>query len=202
MLAPSEVVHAVTNVSAGGVQQEARRVVARMADGDSAAVGQLYDTYAQTLYTYAVRLIGNRTDAEDVVQEVFTQAWRQAGRYDAARATVVGWLLMMTRTRALDRLRAQRARPDQMAPAALPELPSGGPGQEVQVLTDEAIARLRAALDGLGDSLRTPIELAYYEDLSQSEIAERLGQPLGTVKTRMRTALMRLRDCLQSERVE
>ena len=108
MLAPSEVVHAVTHVSGGGVQQEARRVVARVAEGDSAAVGLLYDAYAQTLFTYAIRLVGNRTDAEDVVQDVFTQAWRQAARYDAARATVVGWLLMMTRTRALDRLRAQR----------------------------------------------------------------------------------------------
>jgi RNA polymerase sigma-70 factor (ECF subfamily) len=202
VLAPSQVVHVVSPGSAGGVHQEARGVVARIAEGDAAAVGLLYDAYAQTLFTYALRLVGHQADAEDVVQDVFTQAWRQAARYDATRATVVGWLLMMTRTRALDRLRAQRARPDQVVATPPPEIPSGGPGQEVRVLTEEAIGRLRNALDALDEPLRTPIELAYYEGLSQSAIAERLGQPLGTVKTRMRTALMRLRDRLRSERVE
>ena len=172
-----------------------------MAAGDTSALGDLYDAHAQNVYRLALRMLRDRADAEDIVQEVFTQAWRQASRYDATRATVIGWLLMMTRTRALDRLRARQARADRTVPTSLAEIPIAEPGQDVVALTAEAASRVREALRGLGESLRTPIELAYYEGLSQSAIAERLGQPLGTVKTRMRTAMMRLRQVLRTEGV-
>jgi RNA polymerase sigma-70 factor (ECF subfamily) len=108
---------------------------------------------------------------------------------------------MMTRTRALDHLRARQARPDRTVATPLPEIPNVEPGQEVVALTAEAVSRVREALRGLGESLRTPIELAYYDGLSQSAIAERLGQPLGTVKTRMRTAMFQLRRVLRAESV-
>ena len=180
-------------------QQLARRVVERMACGDASALGDLYDAHAQSIYTLARRILRDRGEAEDIVQEVFTQAWRQAARYDATRATVIGWLLMMTRTRALDRLRARQARPDRTVATPLPEIANAEPGQDVVALTAEAVSRVREALRGLGESLRTPIELAYYEGLSQSAIAERLGQPLGTVKTRMRAAMMQLRQVLRTE---
>ena len=168
-----------------------------MAAGDAAALGDLYDAHARSIYSLAVRILGDPTDAEDVVQDVFTQAWRQAARYDARRATVIGWLLMMTRSRSLDRVRARQARPDRTIATPLPDLASGDPGQEAVALGVEDVTRLRAALGRLGDAARAPIELAYYEGLSQSAIAERLGQPLGTVKTRMRTALAQLREWLQ-----
>jgi RNA polymerase sigma-70 factor (ECF subfamily) len=168
-----------------------------MARGEAAALGDLYDAHARSIYSLALRILGDQSDAEDVVQEVFTQAWRQAARYDATRATVIGWLLMIARSRALDRLRARQARPDRTIAAPLPDLASGAPGQEADALTAEDVARLRTALGRLGDAARTPIELAYYEGLSQSAIAERLGQPLGTVKTRMRTALAQLREFLR-----
>ena len=174
-------------------------VVARMALGDASALGELYDAHARSIYTLALRIVGDPSDAEDIVQEVFTQAWRQASRYDSARATVIGWLLMMTRSRSLDRLRARQARPDRTIAAPLPDLASTAPGQEADALTSEDVERVRAALGRLGDAWRTPIELAYYEGLSQSAIAERLGQPLGTVKTRMRMALAQLREWLHQK---
>lgn len=168
----------------------------RMATGDASALADLYDAHARSVYSLALRILGNASDAEEVVQDVFTQAWRQAARYDARRATMIGWLLMIARSRSLDRLRAREARPDRTIAVPLPDLASGDPGQEAAALTAQEVDRLRAALGRLGDAARAPIELAYYEGLSQSAIAERLGQPLGTVKTRMRMALGQLREWL------
>jgi len=174
----------------------ARRMVERMAVGDAAALGELYDAYAQSIYSLALRMLRDSGDAEDIVQEVFAQVWEQAGRYDAARASVIGWLLMIARSRSLDRLRAREARPDRTVARPIIDLRSVAPEQEADALTAEVVERLRTALRQLGDASRMPIELAYYEGLSQSAIAERLGQPLGTIKTRMRTALAQLREAL------
>jgi RNA polymerase sigma-70 factor (ECF subfamily) len=176
-----------------------RERVTRMAQGDTTALAELYDVHGSTVYSLALRIVVHVADAEEVVQEVFAQAWHQARRYDASRVAVVGWLLMITRARALDVVRARKARPDLVRPVAVPELPSSATGQEAAVLSEEAVAQVRTALSGLEDPLRIPIELAYYEGLSQSEIAERLNEPLGTIKTRMRTALSRLRTALWAE---
>jgi RNA polymerase sigma-70 factor, ECF subfamily len=170
-----------------------------MAAGDHGALAELYDAHGGPVYTLALRIVRDTSDAEEVVQEVFTQAWRQAGRYDPARATVIGWLLMITRARALDKVRARDARPDARRPVELPDLPAGGQGQEAVMLSNESVAMVRNALRELAEPFRVPLELAYYDGLSQSEIAARLDQPLGTVKTRMRTALSRLRAALFTE---
>ena len=177
-----------------------RATVARMARGDASALGELYDRHARAIYSLAVRMLSDVADAEDVVQEVFTQAWRQAGRYDASRAPVVAWLLVITRARALDRLRARRSR---IVPAPIdvttPDPVDPGPGQELQAIGHEEAARLRAALEALPEGQREAIELAYYKGLSQSDIAEKLEQPLGTVKTRIRTGLLKLREALRGQ---
>jgi RNA polymerase sigma-70 factor (ECF subfamily) len=177
-----------------------RAAVARLARGEASAIGELYDRHARAIYSLAVRVLSDSADAEDVVQEVFTQAWRQAGRYDASRAPVVGWLLVIARARALDRLRARRSR---IAPAPLdvttPDPVAPGPGQELQAIGNEEAARLRAALEALPAAQREAIELAYYKGLSQSDIADELEQPLGTVKTRIRTGLLKLRDVLRGQ---
>lgn len=173
-----------------------RRRMARMAAGDHGALAELYDAHGGAVYTLALRIVRQANDAEEVVQEVFTQAWRQAGRYDPARATVIGWLLMIARARALDTVRARAARPDARRPVALPDLPATDRGQEAEMLSNESVAMVRDALRELAEPFRIPLELAYYDGLSQSEIAARLDQPLGTVKTRMRTALSRLRAVL------
>jgi RNA polymerase sigma-70 factor (ECF subfamily) len=159
----------------------------RLAAGDQQALGEFYDLYAGLVNGLALRILRDTSDAEDVVQEVFVQVWRQASRFDPSRGTPEAWLCTMARTRALDRLRrrvSRREEAEEQAPA-----PTGVPR------TEEGIA-VRKALDGLSPEQRKALELAYYEGLTQSEIAERLGEPLGTVKTRIRTAMMRLREVL------
>jgi RNA polymerase sigma-70 factor (ECF subfamily) len=159
----------------------------RLAGGDAEALGEFYDLYAGLANGLALRILRRATDAEDVVQEVFVQVWRQASRYDPERGSPQAWLSIMTRTRALDRLRrlvSRREDPGEAAPVA----------QDVP-RTDEALA-VKGALGTLTDDQREALELAYYEGLTQSEIAERLREPLGTVKTRIRSALIRLRETL------
>jgi len=171
--------------------------LSRMAQGEGDAVAELYDRHARPVYSLALRILGDVTEAEDVVQEVFSQAWRQASRYNTSRGAVAAWLLTMARSRAIDRLRARRSRPksasdehaaDTIVDTALPV--------DSQVISFEQITRVRAALDELPMLQKLAIELAYFEGFTHAEIAERLEQPLGTVKTRIRLALMKLREVL------
>jgi len=175
--------------------------VALAAQGDGLGVTALYDRHARALYLLALRIVQIDAEAEDVVQEVFAQVCRQAGRYDAARGTVLAWLLTITRTRAIDHVRARRRRGGdewrRVSEAAAANLAAPGVNQEVQTLTAEEIQRVRRALGELSAEQRRAIELAYYEGLSQSEIAEQLAEPLGTVKSRIRTAMQRLRGALE-----
>jgi RNA polymerase sigma-70 factor (ECF subfamily) len=178
-----------------------RDALARMVRGDPDALAEVYDRHARLLYSLALRIVRRPTDAEDVIQEVFSQVWRQAGRYDTLRGTVAGWLVMLTRSRALDRLRRERGEP----PAGDIELASRDvmdPGAmvDLQLVDAEQAARVRRALEALPDTQRVPLELAYYDGLSQTAIAAQLGTPLGTIKTRMRQALLRLRDALAEQR--
>jgi RNA polymerase sigma-70 factor (ECF subfamily) len=168
-----------------------------MAQGDGDALAELYDRHARPVYSLAVRILRDAPDAEDTVQEVFAQAWRQASRYTATRGAVIAWLLTLARSRAIDRLRARRARPEGASndAAAIP-LIDASPPIEHQLLSAEQIARVRAALDDLPLLQRVTIELAYFEGLSHVEIADRLEQPLGTVKTRIRLAMGKLREML------
>jgi RNA polymerase sigma-70 factor (ECF subfamily) len=169
----------------------------RIAAGDHDALAELYDRHARPIYSLALRILQNQADAEDIVQEVVSQAWRQASRYDATRGNVAAWLLTLARSRAIDRLRARRARPDRGAgELALTDVADQTAAVDLQLLSAEQVARVRAALDALPLLQRMAIELAYYEGLTHAEIAERLEQPLGTVKTRIRLAMMKLREAL------
>jgi len=173
--------------------------LARAAAGDGAALAALYDRHVRIVYSVALRIVGDEADAEDVVQEVFAQIWRQASRYDDRRGTVEAWLLTVARTRAIDRLRARRARPDQVTTGAAdrstePAAPTVDPGDALTAAHDAK--RIRDALHALPLLQRLAIELAYFEGLTQTQIAERLEEPLGTVKTRIRLGLLKLRDAL------
>ena len=171
--------------------------LARMAQGDGDAVAELYDRHARPIYSLALRILGDVTDAEDVVQEVFSQAWRQASRYNASRGAVAAWLLTLARSRAIDRLRAKRARPAGVTDERMADqLVDASPAVDSMVLSSEQVSRVRAALDELPLLQRAALELAYFEGLTHAEIADRLEQPLGTVKTRIRLAMLKLRDVL------
>lgn len=178
-----------------------RQTVRAIAGGSAEALGRLYDRHAAAMFGLACRMMTRREDAEEVIQDVFAQVWRQAARYEAGRATVVGWLVMVTRARALDRLRARRARPDldgAVDPDGAPPLAATAPDPEQVVISGLEASKVRAALVSLPEAQRALVELAYYEGLTHTEIAETTGVPLGTVKTRLRTATIALRGALTS----
>lgn len=182
--------------------QSDHHLLAAIATGSTEALGELYDAHARVVFGLAKRILAKPEDAEEVVQDVFAQVWRDAKKYEQGRATVAGWLVMLTRTRAIDKLRARKARPDlDQANDPVPILQaslSKSLTPEALALSSADAARVGAALERLPGEQRKFIDLAYFEGLSQSEIAEETGTPLGTVKTRMRTALQTLRAALSS----
>jgi len=183
--------------AATAARQADAAIIDRIAAGDRAAMAELYDRHSDVVFSLACRIVRQPADAEDVVQEVFTQAWRQAARYDAERASAAAWLLNITRTRAIDRVRAARTRQQiSGGDERLESTPTAGATQEDQVIGGERAERVRAALSVLGEAQRTAIDLAYFAGLTHGEIAARLSEPLGTVKTRIRSGLLKLREAL------
>jgi RNA polymerase sigma-70 factor, ECF subfamily len=176
-------------------------LIRAIAGGSSDALSHLYDRHSAVVYGLARRIVARLEDAEEVVQDVFSQVWREAGRYERGRATVAGWLVMLTRTRAIDRVRARRARPDQQSAvdpdAAPPAVSTSRNPEQVTIASDDA-RQVTQALTVLPTEQRALIELAYYQGLTHSEIAEQTGVPLGTVKTRLRSAMATLREALSS----
>jgi RNA polymerase sigma-70 factor (ECF subfamily) len=194
----------MTSSAAESAVKADRTLLDRVARGDERALGQLYDRFGAALYAVALRIAGERADADEIVVDAFSQAWREAGRFSADRGSVAAWLTMICRSRALDlvRARGRRARLVDAAQAADPEAPpamAGWTADPAGVTTGAERSRcVQQALDALPPPQREAIELAYYQGLSHSEIAERLNQPLGTVKTRVRLAMQKLRDQLRS----
>ena len=181
------------------------QLLRRMAEGDEQALGAFYDRWQPLVHGVVLRILRQRDDVADVVEEAFWQAWRQAGRYETGRGSVQTWILTIARSRALDKVRAlKRLREEPI---------EGGNGDlVVQLAADgdpsmsaEAAERrtfVIAALAELPAEQREALELGYFAGLSQTEIAERTGQPLGTIKTRMRLAMQKLRGRLQDLREE
>jgi RNA polymerase sigma-70 factor (ECF subfamily) len=182
--------------------REPARLVAAMAAGDRSALARLYDLMAGPIYSLATRLLGDATEAQDVVQDIFLQVWRTAGSYDASRGTVFSWVATLTRNRAIDRLRMRRRRSELLAGAA-PELqPAATAGEAdsaASLWVREKATAVRAALTAIPPDQQQAIELAYFGGLTQQEIAARLNEPLGTIKARIRRGLLRLRDRLNSQ---
>jgi RNA polymerase sigma-70 factor (ECF subfamily) len=190
-----------------------------MAAGSEAALEIIYDRYGPAIFAAAYRLTSDRGTAEEVVQETFLALWNRAESYDERAGSLAAWLHTIARNRAIDRLRAAGRRPslvdlssaagsDEDSTQALERLVSGGQviaGAQAPASPEDAFATeglreaIRTTVMGLPDVERTVILLAYQEELSQSEIADRLGWPLGTVKTRTRRALLRLRAGLGGE---
>jgi RNA polymerase sigma-70 factor (ECF subfamily) len=175
-------------------------LVRRMAAGDESALGLLYDRWSPLLHSVARRIVADPDDAEEVLEEAFWQAWRQAARYEEGRGGVSTWLTMIVRSRALDRVRARgRLREERWENVPEPTAgdADGAPASpDAAAEQDEQRRLIAAAVAQLPPEQRETVELAYFRGLSQSEIAAKLGQPLGTVKTRARLALQKLRESL------
>ncbi len=176
-------------------------LIQAMVKGDGSAMSQLYDRYGAAVLGLALRITQDRADAEDVVVDTFAQVWRDARRFESQRGSVASWLATIARSRALDLLRSRgrRNRLDDAASSTSinPGMGTPPPSPIAVTLADERGRRVQAALALLPDAQRTALELAYFDGLSQSEIAERIDAPLGTVKTRMRLGLRRLRELLK-----
>ena len=177
-----------------------RSLIERLQARDPAALSALYARYASIVYTLALRITGNQGEAEEVVVDSFWQVWQQADRYDPRRGQLGAWIFTIARSRALDRVRALRrsplAQPDERAETQAAQRAADERNPEHDAWLAEQSSLVRAALAELAPAQREAIELAYYHGLSHTEIAERLDEPLGTVKTRIRLGLMKLREKL------
>jgi RNA polymerase sigma-70 factor, ECF subfamily len=176
-----------------------RALLRAVAGRDKEAFRQLYARHSAMLFSLALKILSDRSEAEDVLQETFVQIWKTTSSFDDGRGKPLGWFIMLARSRAIDRLRSRKTRnrlTESAAQDGSQTSPTTTPSDEAAA--SEAQRAVRSALGTLPAEQRVPIEMAYFGGLTQFEIAQQLGQPLGTVKTRMRSGIMRLREQLGS----
>jgi RNA polymerase sigma-70 factor (ECF subfamily) len=188
-------------VQASGSVETDLALFDRIARRDASAVGELYDRHSRVLHGLIWRILRDTNEAEEVLQDVFVRVWKKADTYDAVLGTPLAWLVRIARNRAIDRLRARRARPidtadDEML-ATIRTDEATAPSPERLEWTLEQGRAVRAALDRLLPEQRVLIEHAFFLGYTQSELAERFGLPLGTVKTRVRAGMLAMREHLQ-----
>jgi RNA polymerase sigma-70 factor (ECF subfamily) len=179
-------------MSAPGTQEPTREVdtalLARIRSGDETAMADLYDRYSGIVYGVALRVLGSTAAAEDVLQEVFLQLWRNPDAFDANRGRLAAWLSVITRNRAIDHLRKRQPEED------IADLPiSTGVNLEDEAANRLAVEKVRNVLGRIPQDQRRLLEMAFFEGMTHSEIAGKTGEPLGTVKTRIRAGLLTLR---------
>jgi RNA polymerase sigma-70 factor, ECF subfamily len=181
-------------------EQDWVNLVNSIAAGDQLALHALYERAHRVVFTLIVRITSNRETAEELTLDVFHDVWRRASRYDAANGTVLGWIMNQARSRAIDRLRFEqrKKRVNGDGSEALPQAEAAADERDVLELKQQGEA-LRAALSVLTPEERQAIEAAFFSDLTHAEVAARLNQPLGTVKTRIRSGLHKLRQALARE---
>ncbi|NEP15830.1 MAG: sigma-70 family RNA polymerase sigma factor [Leptolyngbya sp. SIO4C1] len=172
-------------------------LIHRVVQRDQTALGQLYDRYARMLYALAFKILSSVEEAEETVLDVFAQVWRDAHRYDASRSRVDSWLFLITRSRALDRLRKRQRQSKTVEAATVAVQTAADILPEEALLITERREQVTTAMAQLPSEQRQVIELAYFQGLSQSEIAQRSQLKLGTVKTRIRLGLKKLRGLLE-----
>jgi RNA polymerase sigma-70 factor (ECF subfamily) len=188
---------AIDTAEASERDQDLVSLVERVASGDQSALAALYDATNRLIYSLVLRVLGDMSSAEEVLMDVYTQVWRQAVSYDANRGAPLAWMATIARSRAIDRLRSgwqDQHRKESLD--VLGDAPANATSPEESAVASERQRFVREALDLLTPEQRQVIELAYYSGLSHSEIAEKLNQPLGTVKTRTRLGMMKLREAL------
>ena len=184
-------------------------LIALVTRGDQDALVTLYERYSRAVYSFSLRIVGDAQVAEEILQEVFVRAWQQGGSFQSARGSLITWLLSITHNLSIDEVRRRKRRP-QKAESEEPEsilatLPDEGIDVEEEVWLSSLRVSIQDALRQLPAAQREAIELAYFQGLTQREIADTLGEPLGTIKTRMRLGMLKLREQLGpvvSERAE
>lgn len=183
-----------------------REMLAQAAGGDQAAFAKLYDRLSGPLYSLAVRMLSDANEAQDAIQEVFIQIWRRAAKYDPTQSSVFSWAMLMTRSRIIDRLRARGRRLRVVASSTDDTNETAATAADASVAEsaadtadrNEEAMRVRNVLDKLPAEQRQAIELAFFSELTHHQIADQLGQPLGTIKARIRRGLLKLRERIAS----
>ena len=163
-------------------------LVSAIGSGDEQAMAQLYQRYSDLVYSVALRVLGETGAAEDILQEVFMRLWRSPDLFDANRGSLPGWLAVITRNRAIDSLRKRRPESDMTDVIVSIEPDLAGDAERRRTLD-----KIRGTLGGMPSLQRSALEMAFFEGLTHAEIAERTGEPLGTIKTRIRAGLLTLR---------
>jgi len=176
------------------IREDDSGLVARMQRRDPQALAELYDRYGRVVFSLILRVVRDTGIAEDLVQETFMRVWNRVNGFDAQKGSIGPWLLAVARNRAIDYLRSAVGRDRNAVEYEETDHPSLYCDMEKDILASDKARRIKSAIDKLPANYRQVIELAYFEGLSQTEMAERMGQPLGTVKTWVRTALKNLRD--------
>jgi RNA polymerase sigma-70 factor (ECF subfamily) len=179
-------------------EQEDRDLVQRMASKDASALDAFYERYNRLAFGLILRIVGNRADAEDVLVDVFWQIWQQSNRYESSRGKPVAWLLTIARTRAIDCTRSSSRHQTKDDPVEARSESTPVSRHEDGFVVADTRKAVRQALDALTEQQKVPLEMAYFQGMSHTEIAAALGQPLGTVKDRIRTGMMHLRKALKA----
>ena len=182
-------------------QTIAVNLIQKVANQDRDAFSQLYDRFSSLVFTLAMRMLKVRSDAEDLLQEVFVQVWRQAQSYSVQRGSPEAWIVNIARSRGIDKIRSIRRMEKSFVLTDDPAWAESGDNVESSAAESEARMAMNSALANLPETQRKVLELAYFDGLTQTEIANRLAEPLGTIKTRMRSGIQRLRDMLGAQAV-
>jgi RNA polymerase sigma-70 factor (ECF subfamily) len=170
----------------------------RVSSGDEHALAAFYDETSTLVYGLAIRMLGSAEDSEEVTLDVYNQVWRKAATFDSSRGSLLSWLVTLTRSRALDRIRARTSRQRNLEPLPTErDLADKASTPEQETALGQERRIVLGALGQLPPEQRRAIELAFFDGLSHSEVAVALNEPLGTVKTRIRLGMMKLRDLLQ-----
>ncbi|UAB79055.1 sigma-70 family RNA polymerase sigma factor [Erythrobacter sp. SCSIO 43205] len=179
-------------------REKLRAAMVRLAEGDSAALEEIYEATRVKLFGICLRILGDRKEAEDALQDVYINLWQKADRYDPERASPISWLATFARNRAIDRLRTGKVRQGAVPVEEALPLPDDRPMADDLLVDAENTAQIHKCIEGLDERTRTHIRSAFFDGFTYAELAERADVPLGTMKSWIRRGLKKLRACLEA----
>ena len=190
------------NASSNEAREALRAAMVRLAQGDSAALEEIYSATRVKLFGICYRILGDRKEAEDALQDVYVNLWQRADRYDPQRASPISWLATFARNRAIDRLRTGKVRSGAVPVEEAAPLPDETPLADALLVDAERDAQIHKCLTGLDENAQTYIRAAFFEGRTYAQLAETADVPLGTMKSWIRRGLMKLRACLEASEQE